>query len=244
MSDWLAKSKRFILKKWIGLSIIGWLIGLLFGFWLEELHQTHEVAIYNFSPFLHDFLSMAAWIPLGALIGFMQSRQLRHWKINIFSWVFASAFGWWIPATISSLYLENGFYWVAPLFPILSILIIGISTGIFQTQALGKSFSRPKLLIASNVLGIFALAIFMVWVFPIDSGTSLFDTIFYALYNSLGFQKLFFYRDFMAIVSWITLPFIGTLTMSLPIGILLLNGNIESSKEQTSEKLIEMSTTG
>ncbi|HLO14523.1 MAG TPA: hypothetical protein VK206_06830 [Anaerolineales bacterium] len=194
MSTRLAKNKQIFLVRWISLSFIGWLIGIFCVFWAGDLQSSHWVEIYNYSPFLERLSSMAVWLPLGTLIGAMQSIQLRHLKTNTLSWVLASAFGWWIPVTVVSLYFESGLYWTVPLFPILSILITGLSIGASQIYALGRSFSKPKILLISNVLGIVVLACFIVWIFP--SETSILD--------------------------WITFVFIGTLTTSLPSGISLL----------------------
>ncbi len=217
MSTTWVKSKPVFLVRWIGLSFIGWLIGIFCVFWVGDLQSSYWVEIYSYSPLLESLSLMAVWLPLGIVIGAVQSIELRHLKTNPVSWILASGLGWWAPVIAGYLCFESGLYWAVPLFPILGVLITGLSIGASQVYALGTSFSKPKILLISNVLGFGVLAFFLGWVFP--SETSILD--------------------------WIALLFIGTITTSLPSGLsLLLERREQGPKFPASEEFGNIQNAG
>lgn len=219
MSTAWAKSKPGFLARWIGLSFMGWLLGMFCVFWAGDLQSSYWVEIYSYSPLLETLTSMAAWLPLGIVIGAMQSIELRHWKTNPISWILASGFGWWIPVTAGYLWFESGLYWAVSLFPLLGILITGLSIGAFQVYALGISFSKRKILLISNVLGFGVLACYLTLVFPTET----------------------------FILDWIALLFVGTITASLPSGLsllLLFEGQEQRPKFPASEEFGDIQNAG
>ena len=234
MSDESKHTSVSFLTKWLLLNMLGWIIGTFTVVTLNLLYQKFDVEISNFSPLLNYITMIAIWFPFGFLIGFVQSYQLSQWKIKKSSWIFATTFGWWLPAVIIFSYFESGFYQPNPISPLVGVIIIGASLGASQAFAIRSVFVSARLWVTVNALGACALLLLHSYLlFPSYSyHSTIYEKLIYKLFAESNQPLYYFLTTFTEETGIMFFPLIGTLTIALPTGLLLakIMGSKSSSK--------------
>ncbi len=210
------------LAKWMGLNAIGWSVGVFATMMLASLYYEFDTAIYNFSPLLDSLITFAVSLPLGFAVGVSQSFQLKLWNIKTSSWLYATTFGWWVPATLFFFYFESDYYNPSPWGPLIPLIIIGASLGACQVLVIRKVFSRSGLWILSNAIGICAFSYLVSYLFPGDMTDVpfLIKRLIYRLFDDPD-QLIYLYSIYNEIFGVFFLPLFGVLMIALPTGVLL-----------------------
>jgi len=216
--DELNRNKKKFLLGWLGVNLLGWIIGVFSGLYVGEFYLAPIIYLTFTSEITRALSPLFVWLPHGAWIGIMQWGMLKKWKIQPVLWVIATSLGWGIPATAISLYHENFFVkqfgYSSPYeiwFYGLGILLVGASVGLAQVLVMGNAIAKRALWILANALGLLACILLLVTV------------IFLAMYlfppeSSLGGRTFGF---LMWVILFLTLPFVGMIP-SLATGLYLL----------------------
>ena len=235
MSDEI-KHIDFSLTKWTVLNMVGWIVGTFTVVILNFFYTRFDFEINNFSPFLDFIITIALWLPIGFTIGFIQSYFLSQGNIKKSVWVYATTFGWWIPAVILYLYSESGFYQPNSFSPIIETLIIGACLGASQAYLLRIDFWRTGVWITTNALGVCALVFLHSHVlFPSYSyHSTIYERIVHNLFAQTNQPLYYFLSTFTEEIGIAFIPFIGALTIALPTGLLLVKFIGSKSSEKNS----------
>ncbi len=217
---------------WLVANLLGWMIGIYSAYFrigdiVSQLETT--TGLWQIPDAIGVVFVMIC-IPLGVGLGIMQCSLLGHWKIRAFPWILATAAGWVIPVVAFSQVRDlllfgdpmgSGFtsyldsLWI--LYPA-GLSIVGADIGLLQALVMGKSISKPVVWVLANALGLLAFGLLVNVLFRIPMGLWLGD-ITYVLEN---YDSFLVPPNYMWLAIWLSLPFLATLIMALPTGIVLL----------------------
>lgn len=227
-------SKVKFLAGWIGVNLLGWILGVASGFCLGQFYLVPIVSLSFQSPIVSALSSLFIWFPLGAWIGAMQLAILKKWKIQSFLWVIYNALGWSIPATMLSWYYEKVFvkqfgyssvygYW----FYGFGILLVGTSIGFAQTLLMRNIIRKRFLWVLANALGLLLCVVLFLAVLV---------SVIYLLPPESEMGGYFF-----GFVTWtvtlLTLPFVGSIP-ALGTGLILLKYGINNKSNLNTDELL------
>jgi hypothetical protein len=226
---------RFI-KKWIGLNLLGWYLGLLIGPFLFGfiIIPNAPDSIYGLlDPLQPAILSFL----FGIGVGFTQQIVLRRWNVSPYIWILATAFGIAMPITLFSWLLNSGVFdnvW-GVLVEIAVVFLMGLGIGGLQAILLQNKVSKVSSWVRAYVVGFPALGVAAAVIILV--AFALAEPIEKFLY-SLGLWKLVYYRDGLLILSiGIALPFLAALFIGLPTGrILQSSDDIQFPIEEKDEE--------
>jgi hypothetical protein len=223
------KSNRNLLFEWSQSNFLGWFLGGIGYIFVIALFANYYINATLFTGF---FLLL----PFGISVSVVQWLTLKRWKIQVPLLVPTTILGWSI-STITVLtlvyivnqYAQDNFPWAfsiinSPLgFLIIcgtGSLIVGAGIGFFQSLSLRKLISRVDYWILTNALGYFSLVTLEAGIFvgAFEIKSWLLNTIY-----ELGFWGLIELRWLLLFgFMLIALPFLATLTISIPTGRLFL----------------------
>lgn len=216
---------------WLFVNLLGWMIGIysLAGRGQDVYPHLEITGMWQSPDAIGQILAMIC-VPLGLGLGILQSFQLGRWKIARIQWILVTFFGWTLPAFAFSRVrwyllfntpIGEGFVryldllWI--LFP-LALLYIGAGIGLLQTFVMGKSMSRPWLWILANALGLLVFGWLVNGIFRIALAPRFMDIASLAKRGNLLISPYLVWPAIAAI-----LPFLATLIIALPSGLVLWN---------------------
>ncbi len=211
------------LAKWMKLSTMGWFVGISSTLLLRSLYDEFDFYLYEFPPVLDGLLFFVSLLPIGLSVGSLQSLLLKQWNVKTGSWIGATTFGWWFPATTILFYLREYYFHPDPSGVWMPLIISGAVLGACQAFVIRKVVSRPVLWIFTNVLGVCALVYLLSHLFPnhdIESAPSLYEKLIYIFFDDWD-QRILVHSIYDQIFGVFFLPLFGVLTTALPTGILL-----------------------
>jgi hypothetical protein len=238
-------NKKGFMLGWLAVNLLGWMIGIYSAFFRmgDILSQLENVTGLWQLPDNIGLIFASISIPLGLGLGIMQCTQLGRWKISAIPWIIVTALAWIIPFLAFSRiryillwtdpmgsgftdYLESLWF----LYPI-ALLIVGADVGLLQVLVMGKSISKPGFWVLANALGLLVFGLLVDGLLRIPMGLWL-GGIVYLIKNSGSFLGR---PDEQLSVIWLSLPFLATLIMALPMGFILLRyGNSPLNAENES----------
>src|SRR5512145_3046405 len=220
-----AKFSRSIFFRWMGLSILGWIVGVFSTIFL--------IYIYNFLPPLDSvIIELFIWLPLGFSIGILQSLQLKQWSIKLPAWTWITAFGWWA----ISFYFDVDVFDSPQLGGIVLLIVLGTLLGISQALTIKNIFSRSALWVLVTVLGVCALVFLQFHLLfpPYSYHATLYERFIYQLFAESNYNLYVSLSTFSEEISILVFPFIGTLTTAVPTGLLLAKFFDSRSRHESS----------
>ncbi len=225
------------IKKWVGLNLMGWFLGLFIGPILFDF-----IIIPNSPDFVFHVLDplqpLITSFLFGISLGLMQQIMLRQWKVPSGIWILATAFGIGIPTTVISSLLNSGALgysdWTL-LAQIAEVFLMGLGIGGLQAILMRNKVSKVGSWMRAYVVGFPALGIVTATI--VLAAVILAEPI-EKLFYSLGLWELVYYRDGLLILSIeIVLPFFAAFFIGLPTGLLLQrSGEVETNNEDKSEE--------
>ena len=229
-----AKFSHSIFFRWMGLSTLGWVVGVFSTIFLIFLYSGtgFNTDIYNFSPLLDSIIGIFIWLPLGFSLGILQWLQLRRWSVKLSWWTWITAFGWWA----ISIYFDGDVFYSPQFGSIILLIILGTLLGVSQAFILRNVFSRSELWVLANVFGVCALVFLQFhFLFPPYSDHSTFlEKLMYQLFaesNQPLYNSLSTYTEEISILVF---PFIGALTTAVLTGLLLAKFIGSKSRDEVS----------
>jgi hypothetical protein len=191
-----AKFSYSIFFQWMWLNFLGWIIGVFSSIFLIFLYSSTglALALLNFSTSLAFLVGFFVWLPLGLAIGFLQSFQLKQWKIKLSSWIWITTVVWWG----ISFFFDNDIFYYPTSGPFVVLILFCTLLGAGQAFIIRNVFSKSGLWVLANILGISSLLFlqFHLWFSPYVTT----------------------YHEEVAILVF---PVIGTFTTAVPTGLLL-----------------------
>lgn len=206
-----------LIRQWILLNYLGWLLGVILGPVLYLLVIFPAVWLTDsldkiFTPV---FLS----VPLGVSVGALQSLAIKWLKLPPCAWTLLSILASVTAAIISTwLFPTEKFSRDITVFFLIP-MIAGLNIGVFQTIYLHKLISKPALWIVSYIGGVFVALIMVVMITITAFATS--DFIIKALY-ALELWDVVWNRDLvLTIFNLLAMPIWLTFVIGLSTGNIL-----------------------
>jgi hypothetical protein len=218
--------KGSFLRGWLTYNLVGWLAGCM----IIVLLVVIQIKVNEVTSTPNNPPSIVAVLSLSLTIGILQWLKLKNWNIKAFPWLLATTLGsaiafpvpsWLIGLPFLSSTTDQYMLMVlARLVLALIALIIGACIGSAQAIVLRRFNSRPGLWILANSFGFLALVFLaaLVLTFGFTLGKRLLPILEQSAFGSDIVQ----YRDFvLGFFVLMTLPFLSTLTIALPTGIII-----------------------
>jgi len=217
------------LTGWLIVNLLGWMIGIysLIGRSRDVYSHLEVTGKWQLPDAVGQILVMIC-VPLGLGLGVLQSFQMGRWKIAKIPWIVVTFVGWTLPALVFSkirwqlLFADpmgNGFVnyleilWI--LYP-LALLWIGAGIGLLQLLVMGKSMTKPGMWILANALGLLVFGWMVNGIFRLVLEPMFVDIISLAEMGDLSIPPYLVWPVIAAL-----LPFLATLIIALPTGLVL-----------------------
>jgi hypothetical protein len=235
------RSKAGLLWSWLGLNLVGWMIGLYtggtsVGVVAEKLQDVNDL---GHLPDAIMQLYGGICVPLGIGLGLMQCLLMRRWKVSSPGWFFTTAAMWIFPAiAFSQIYhyvlfepiTGHRFFtymdWLWLLYPA-ALLMMGVCIGLAQSLWMERVLPGPAAWMLANGLGLLAFGWMVQWLTAIPAGFNLMPMD--VLIKNQGSWWMQPYALLQVIGA--LLPFLGALLTALPTGFVLLKYGKEPPEE-------------
>jgi hypothetical protein len=228
---------------WLAANLLGWMIGIysLSGRSWEVYSHLEINGMWQLPDAIAQILVMIC-IPLGLGLAILQSFMLGRWKIEKLPWILVTSIGWIIPALAFSQIrwhllfddpMGDGFVnYLELLWLIYPLALLGIGGGIsiLQAAVMGKSMTRPTLWIFANALGLLIFGWLVNGIFRMALESRFVDIITLAKRGEPLIPPYLVWPVIAAI-----LPFLATLIIALPSGLVLWNYGTRLPEETAKE---------